>query len=182
MIILVDMDDVLEPLLEYWVAALNRKGGTYIEPDYIARWDITSFFPHLSREEIMEPLMSSAIWDVIPPKAHSVEVLKKVVGCGHTVRIVTATHPDHVQDKVGWLTATYPFLTWKDVVIASDKSLIHGDIIIDDGAHNLERSPCRIKFLFDMPHNRHWNEEKHGATRVHSWVEIHEEMKKIGVM
>ena len=50
--ILIDMDDVLENLVECWVAALNRKHGTTVKPEDITNWLIGEFFPSLTKEEL----------------------------------------------------------------------------------------------------------------------------------
>lgn len=31
----------------------------------------------------------------------------------------------------------FPFLSWKNVIITSSKKMIKGDVLIDDGIHNL---------------------------------------------
>lgn len=66
----------------------------------------------------------------------------------------------------------YPYLCWKDVIIAHDKKLINGDVLIDDGVHNLENAKYK-KLLFDQPHNRSYNAEENGMIRVHDWNEIY---------
>lgn len=64
------------------------------------------------------------------------------------------------------------YLCWKDVIIAHDKKLINGDVLIDDGVHNLENAKYK-KLLFDQPHNRSYNAEENGMIRVHDWNEIY---------
>ena len=50
------------------------------------------------------------------------------------------------------------------------KQLIRGDVLIDDGIHNLEGGAYK-KILFTAPHNRHYDAEAHGMTRVNNWEE-----------
>ena len=68
----------------------------------------------------------------------------------------------------------YPYLKWEDVIVASDKSLVNGDIMIDDGTHNLETTSCDLPILFDRPHNRSYNDFAAGMVRVETWDEIYE--------
>lgn len=57
--------------------------------------------------------------------------------------------------------------------MANNKSLVNGDILVDDGLHNLYEGSY-IKVLFDKPWNR--NVDKSKLTdiihRVHDWDEI----------
>lgn len=101
------------------------------------------------------------------------EVLCRLKDDGHTIRVVTASHFNTVPPKVAWLLEHYPYLKWEDVIIASDKSIINGDVMIDDGTHNLEVSSC-MKILFDRPHNRKYDADRSGMIRVHNWDEIYE--------
>lgn len=72
------------------------------------------------------------------------------------------------------LLEMYPYLKWEDVIVASDKSLVNGDIMIDDGTHNLETTSCDLPILFDRPHNRSYNDLAAGMVRVETWDEIYE--------
>ena len=65
----------------------------------------------------------------------------------------------------------FPFLTWHQVIITSKKQLIRGDVLIDDGVHNLEGGPY-VKILMTAPHNRNYDAEANGMIRVSDWGEI----------
>ena len=91
---------------------------------------------------------------------------------GHEVYIVTATEPEHVEEKMnGLLFRYFPFLSWNQVIITGRKQLIRGDVLIDDGIHNLEGGEYK-KILFTAPHNRYYDAEGNGMIRVSSWDEI----------
>ena len=96
-----------------------------------------------------------------------------LINTGRKIRVVTATSYDILKPKMEKLLSLYPYLSWDDVVVANDKSAVIGDVIIDDNTKNLETSPCRIKILFDRPHNRSYKitpESK--IIRCKSWDEI----------
>ena len=44
-------------------------------------------------------------------------------------------------------------------------------MLIDDGIHNLEGGNYR-KILFTAPHNRFYDAEANGMTRVNTWEEV----------
>lgn len=171
--ILIDMDDVLENLLECWVAELNRRYGTTVHPEEITNWLIGEFFPSLTKEELFAPLGDPTFWSLLSPMKDAPDVVCKLIDDGHRVRVVTSSHYKTVPAKMDWLFRHYPFLSWKDVIIAHDKKLINGDILIDDGVHNLENAQYK-KLLFDQPHNRSYNAEENGMIRVYGWKEIYE--------
>lgn len=47
----------------------------------------------------------------------------------------------------------FPMFTWDDVIITAHKQLINGDVLVDDGVHNLVGGSYE-KLLMDAPHNR----------------------------
>ena len=49
--------------------------------------------------------------------------------------------------------------------------MIRGDVLIDDGIHNLEGGHYE-KILMTAPHNINYDAEKHGMIRVRNWKEI----------
>lgn len=171
--LLVDMDDVLECLVDAWCKELNRRHGTSVVTEDIDDWAIAKFFPTLTKEQLFAPLNEASFWQTLSPMQNAQEVLCRLKNDGHTIRVVTASHFNTVSPKVAWLLEHYPYLKWEDVIIASDKSIINGDVMIDDGTHNLEVSSC-MKILFDRPHNRKYDADSSGMVRVHNWDEIYD--------
>lgn len=170
--ILVDMDDVLENLVDAWCKELNRRYGTSVTESDVNDWSIGKFFPSLTKEQLFAPLSDPEFWPTLSPMPKAQEVLKRLQDDGHVIRIVTASHYETVSPKIKWLLTHFPYLDWKDVVIASDKSIIRGNVMIDDGVHNLEGTSC-IKVLFDRPHNRKYDASHNGMMRVYDWDEIY---------
>lgn len=180
--ILVDMDDVLENLVECWVDELNKKCGSSLCEEDITDQRIAKFFPSLTNEDLFSPLNTAEFWGKIAPMQNAQDILKKLIDDGHTIRIVTASHYATVPAKIKRLLEMYPYLKWEDVIVASDKSLIFGDIMIDDGTHNLEVTSCGLAVLFDRPHNRSYNDEAAGMVRVETWDEIYEVVSEFADM
>ena len=63
-------------------------------------------------------------------------------------------------------------MTWNDVIITAHKQLIKGDVLIDDGIHNLEGGDY-FKILMTAPHNRYYDADKNGMYRVSSWSDAY---------
>lgn len=171
--VLIDMDDTIENLCDVWVQCLNERYGTSVKPTDIKEWDMTKAFPTLSRKQIYEPLFDEELWERITPLPGAVETIKKIIDDGHKVVIVTASHQDAVSMKLNNVLFKYfPYLTIDDVIITSQKQLVHGDILIDDAPHNLEGGQY-MKLLFDAPHNQSYKTEGTDIIRVHNWAEIY---------
>lgn len=170
--LLIDMDDVMWDLVGVWVDELNRRFGTSVAFEDITDWNIARFFPELTSDELFAPLYDPAMWTKLQPMQNAPEIMERLINDGHRLRSVTATHYVTVEPKIRRFLALYPCFKWEDVIIASDKSVIEGDIMIDDGVHNLETTLCE-KILFDRPHNRLYNAEENGMIRVKTWDEIY---------
>lgn len=174
--ILVDMDDTIEDLAGAWIAYLNNRFGTDVHKSDIVEWDITKAFPTIEKHEIYDALKEDALWDTVKPISGAVKYLKKLIDDGNQVVIVTASHPDSVSAKLNKVLFRYfPYFTYQDVIIASKKQLIMGDVLIDDALHNMGGN--YLGMLFTAPHNKSISDfelEKLNAIRVDNWKEVYE--------
>ena len=172
MTILVDMDDTIEQLLKAWVDRANEKFGRAVTLDEITDWNVAAPYPGISREDIYGVTYEKGFWESIEPMPGAAEALKHFMDEGHEVYIVTATEPEHVEEKMkGLLFRYFPFISWNQVIITSRKQMIRGDVLIDDGVHNLEGGSYK-KILVTAPYNWDYDAEANGMIRVNSWDEI----------
>lgn len=170
--ILVDMDDTIENLSEAWVEYLNNEHGTDVKHRDITSWQMSDFFPELTAEQVYAPLYKEEFWKTLRPLNDSVKVLNRLVKAGHEVYIVTASDYRTIKMKMEHVLFKYfPFLSWDNVVVTNNKQIVQGDVLIDDGVHNLENSNC-VRFLMDAPHNREYDEKANRMLRVSSWLVI----------
>ena len=183
MIILVDMDDTIEQLLKTWLARINEQCGRCVAPDDVKEWNLAAAYPGLTQEQVYGVADVPGFWKDVEPVPGAAEALKHFMDEGHEVYIVTATESGHVEEKMRDVLFRYfPFLSWSQVIITSRKQLIRGDVLIDDGIHNLEGGAYR-KILVTAPYNRYYDAEANGMIRVHNWdeiVRIIDEMAKEG--
>jgi len=176
--VLVDLDDVLNNLAGAWIGEINKKHKTSTSINDILSWEIADYFPTLTKNQVFLPLQDDNFWDSLIPRNGSVEALRKIIKDGHTVYVVTSTYYKDVKVKMEWLFKHFPYLTWDDVIITSDKKRVRGDILIDDGIHNLIDGNY-YKILYDCPHNHNFDEKGNGIVRVYSWPEIYKTIKKL---
>ncbi len=175
LVVLVDMDGCLDNLLKAWLHSLNEIYGTDIVEDDITDWDMSTAFQkatgnyELTLDEICEPLLDPDFWDAVEPIPGAAEALQKMKALGHEIYVVTASHYQTLAAKMEKVLFRYfPFLTWDNVIVTSHKQLVCGDVLIDDGIHNLTNGSY-TKLLMDAPHNRSFDAEANGMMRVMNW-------------
>ncbi|MCR5137739.1 MAG: hypothetical protein K6C12_11755 [Oscillospiraceae bacterium] len=179
MTILVDMDDTIEQLLKAWLRAVNEQYHRNTACDDVTSWDLTAAYPGLTREQIYAIPSQPGFWKTVDPIPGAAEALQRLMAAGHEVYIVTATTFDTVSEKMNDLLFRYfPFLSPEQVIITSNKQMIRGDVLIDDGIHNLEGGDY-VKILMTAPYNRSYDAEANGMIRVNNWAEIEEVLLRL---
>lgn len=170
--ILVDMDDVLEQLVAGWTAYINERYGTDVTAADVHDWNMSRAFPGLTHEQVYSAVEDDALWDYVKPMPGAAEALQKLIADGHDIRIVTASGYQTLKAKMEKVLFRYfPFLSWDQVIVTGSKHLIRGDILIDDGPHNLQGVEYR-KILFTANHNLSFDETTVGAIRANDWQEV----------
>ena len=66
-IILCDADDTIENLCQTWVTYLNRMYGTTVHSSEIVDWNVSLFFPSLTKEQVYDPIFNKNFWKEINP-------------------------------------------------------------------------------------------------------------------
>lgn len=172
MIILCDVDDVVANLVEPWLARYNKDYDDSVTPDHCVRWEIEEFVKPECGKKIFSYL-DSTIYEEVQPMPGALEGVRILRDLGHRVIFVTSCGAETASAKYHWL-ARHGFVggtfAQKDLIFATDKSMIRGDVLIDDGLHN-----CDAFFkhggdviVFDRAHNR----EDRRFMRAHNWEEI----------
>ena len=172
MIILVDMDDTIEQLLSALVKRANERFHRSAAVDDISDWSIVCAYPEIEKRQILNLMYEPGFWDTVEPVPGAADALRYLMDKGHQVYIVTATEFDHIPEKMERVLFRYfPFLSLDQVIITGRKQMIRGDVLIDDGIHNLEGGEYR-KILFTAPYNKDYDAEANGMILVHGWKEI----------
>jgi len=77
--------------------------------------------------------------------------------------------PLSLPEKHEWLAEHFSFISWTQIVFCGTKTVIRGDIMIDDHYKNLDFFDGQT-ILFTQPHNVGSDNKTH--TRVDSWREV----------
>lgn len=176
--ILCDADDTIQELTVHWLAELNKKYNYNVKKEDVKSWDLTKAYPRLTPNEVLEPLYRNEFWSRTTPVDGSSYYLEKLVKDGHRLLIVTASNPETFEAKTKKLMAMFPFLTKEQIIREDNKQRVMGDVLIDDGVHNLIGGRYK-KFLYNQPNNSDFNEQEYDITRVYSWKEIYERISNL---
>lgn len=100
----------------------------------------------------------------------SVEALK-ILNEGYNLFVVSSAleFPNSLKEKYDWLNKWFPFITWQQIVFCGLKTIINGDIIIDDHFKNLDYFKGQT-ILFSQHHN--YGQDNKNHQRVNNWDEI----------
>lgn len=174
MIILTDADGVLENLTQEMFRLINEKYGTSARFEDIREWDLTLCFPGLTREQVYGAELLPELYPRLRPLPGAAETLRRLMDAGHEVYVVTSTPYRAIAPKMAlFMEKHYPFLGWDRFIVARRKQMIRGDVLIDDGVHNLLGGAYE-KILLTKPYNAAFDAEANGIHRAADWREIGE--------
>ncbi|HRH61609.1 MAG TPA: 5'(3')-deoxyribonucleotidase [Chitinophagaceae bacterium] len=165
--ILIDMDEVMADAVARFLEWYERDFGIRYTTDDIAGTKLHNIVPAEHRPIVTGYPHRKGFFEGLPVIASSYEVIKKLYE-RHEVFIVSAAMEFRysLSEKYDWLDEHFPFIHWKRRVFCGDKSVIQGDVLIDDHDFNLLTFSGR-KILFSSPHNIHDTRFE----RMNSWLE-----------
>lgn len=176
--ILLDQDGVLADLHHGWLHLHNQDNPEdAVHPHTITRWAIHEFVKVGHR--IYDYLHRHDLYDHVPVIPGAQEAVQQLIDAGHELAVVTAAGNigAMIENKIKWLKTHFPMIPAENFVFTNNKGLVSGDLLIDDGPHNLELFP-NLSLMFDAPHNR--TEER--FLRVHNWDEAMAFCRKVEII
>jgi 5'-nucleotidase len=170
-VVLVDQDGVLADFdgeflrrwrdnnPEYAFLPLSERSNFYIYQDY----------PNELMQEVELIYNSPGFIASLPPIPGGLESIIEMKKAGYNVKICTAQIPgNHVCliEKQDWIARNLGEKWLEDLIISNDKTLIYGDILIDDKPEiKGMRIPTWEHVVFDAPYNRYVQ----GKRRLSGW-------------
>ena len=158
--LLIDQDGVLAQSEKAFLNALRRK---YPDKPFIPLEQRTTFllegqYPPEYKPIIQEIFSEKGFFSSFEPMPGSIEALAEMRELGIDARICTSPSFDYPQcasEKYQWIGDWHGIYWMKRTIITPDKTLVHGDILIDDnidikGAHK----PDWEHILFTQPYNK----------------------------
>jgi 5'(3')-deoxyribonucleotidase len=166
-IIITDVDDTLAGLVPRWLERYNYDWDDNLTMDKITEWNMIPFVKKSCGEQIYSYLNDPNLYNGVKPIPLSLAGVNSLRSMGHRVVFCTSSTIAHQGRKAQWLMDFGYLKDMNDYIACSDKSLIRGDIIIDDRFENVQ-DPLKFGILFNRP----WNKNKEWFTRVDNWYQI----------
>jgi 5'-nucleotidase len=158
MIILVDMDSTIADFesgfLEYFrnmhsslpYIPLEQRNSFYLEGQY--------------PEDIVYDILSTkGFFYGLKPIPGSIKAIGKLKELGNEIYFCTSPTKEYkycVVEKIDWIQKHFGSEWIRRIIITYDKSIVHGDYLIDDNPDILSTSePFWKHVIYDQPYNRH---------------------------
>ena len=171
--LIVDMDDVLADATGQFINFYEKEYGVRVSRESMNFKDEMERFPD-HHDEVYQFTFRKNFFRTMQVNENSQEVVKQL-NKQYELFIVSSAmeFPNSLSEKFEWLGEHFSFLHWKQFVFCGSKTVVHGDYMIDDLPHNLEKFNGE-KLIFTAPHNLQFNHFK----RVNNWKEIEELLLK----
>lgn len=136
-------------------------------------WWYDEVCPQWTRDQQNAAFQDPRLFELLELFPNSIEILKALKKHGHTITICTVHRGEGVPLKTDFIKKHLGFidnLVIVEEMSKSHKSMIYGDIMLDDSVDNLTTSRCVLPVCFG---NGKWNQEWQGA-RVDDWQSFYQ--------
>ncbi len=161
--ILLDADDVLLDCNEYALSLLREKTAASYSIDHVTDWGILG----IPEDARLDFLNDPAFYRTQPALPGASEFLQELLSLAN-VTIMTAVYPQFMGERIERLSRLFPFFPQQNIIMGQRKEMVHADIMLDDGVHNLLSSDCSLPVLFRRP----WNRRTSGICSVNDYNEF----------
>ena len=163
--LIIDMDGVIADVYKQFISMEEKESGIKINPGSLKGKEEYNAFPNGRKHVNTKGFFRNA-----PLMENAIEVLK-VLNEKYEVFIVSAAmeFPGSLPEKYDWLKEYFPFISWQQIVFCGSKTVVQGDIMLDDHFKNLDNFKGQT-ILFTQPHNE--GHDDRGHTRVSGWNDI----------
>jgi len=160
-----DVDDVLYDCNAYALEWLNREER--IEPP-LRIYDIQNWGTGNRRADQRIRYFSDPDFVASQPiLAGAKEFVRQLCDMAE-VFFVSAVPPACMSARALRLRQDFPEVPAENILLGTRKDLVHLDILLDDGAHNISHSPATYPVLFRKP----WNTHLSGLLSVNTYADF----------
>ncbi|MBE6555185.1 MAG: hypothetical protein E7663_02975 [Ruminococcaceae bacterium] len=157
-----DVDDILYDCNAYALARLNREES--IDPP-LSIYDIRGWGEGQSRVDGRLKYFGDPDFVREQPVLEGAKDFVRRLCAVADVFFVTAVPPACMSARALRLRADFPEVPAEHILIGTRKDMVSLDILLDDGAHNIEHTPATYPVLFRKP----WNTHLSGLLSVNSF-------------
>ncbi len=158
----VDWDDVLCDLNTRAIELANRDHGLDLKLHDITSWENTGKASVIKQYyEDMELYQRQYV-------TVEAKTFMKMLQKEGEVFIITAIPPEFMGVRVGQIKKALPDFPNENIIMGSQKHLVHFDITLDDANHNIFKSNSNFPVLFRKP----WNQDATGVLSVNGYEDF----------
>lgn len=172
--ILCDIDGVVNNLVECVLDNYNRKYDDNLRIEDITDYDMNKFTKPQCKNVFKEFCTENLIMRMAIPN-NCGEIVRRLMK-EHNFYFLTSTYPENITYKNEWLKSVFPEYNETMLIVTQDKSIVHGDILIDDCLDNMNYS-AKLNILYDKPWNR--SDNSGNFVRVLDWKGIEETINSV---
>lgn len=150
-----------------FIAWYERDFGVKYTKEQLEGTRLAHIVPAEHREKVVGYPHQPGFFRDMPVMEDSQMVLEEL-SKRHEIYIASAAmeFKHSLYDKYEWLDEHFPFIHWKQRILCGDKSVLRGDVLIDDHDFNLSVFTGR-PVMFSAPHNVHFTQYE----RLNNWKE-----------
>lgn len=160
-----DVDDILYDCNAYALQCLNEREG--IEPP-LTIYDISGWGTSGTRADERIAYFSDPDFVARQPMFSGAREFVMRLCEVADVFFVTAVPPACMSARALRLVRDFPEIPPEHILIGTRKDMVNLDILLDDGAHNITRTPATYPVLFRRP----WNTHLSGLLSVNSYEDF----------
>ena len=170
-VVLCDIDDVMWDFIPHMVAWYNRLSSEKIKVEDFKDWDVSKVVPK-SRLDIFWSIPTwQTFWDEIEPRFGASEHTRMLTE-DYQLYFVTATKLGICDHKINKFLKLFGWIEPNQIIICRDKSMIRGDLLIDDAYHQLKDFPGK-KILVTKSCNKTIDTQNSDILRGYDWSDIY---------
>jgi 5'(3')-deoxyribonucleotidase len=161
------MDDVIADALARFLEWYERDFGVRYTKEDVKGTRFHLVVPEEHRQIVKEYPHRPDFFKDLPVIENSIEIVEELHN-RFEVYIASAAmeFPYSLPHKIDWLDKHFPFIHWKRRIFCGDKSVLRGDVLIDDHDFNLSVFEGR-SIMFSAPHNI----EETKYERLNNWLD-----------
>ncbi len=160
----IDWDDVIAPFNDRAIELANEE---YDFDPPLSLEEITSWENTGRASVIKKYYGDERLYERQYVPEESKEFIRRLQTKG-IVYIVTAVYPQFMSRRMAQIKEAFPDFPEENIIMGFQKSIVHVDITLDDGPHNILKSNARFPVLMRKP----WNRELTGLLAVHNFEEF----------
>lgn len=169
--ILIDVDNIVGNLCEAVLSVYNEDSGDNLSYKDITSYYIENFVKPQYKENFKHYFLDKRTWKRMELIKDCQKYIAKLFNQGHDIYFCTKTEMKNAPKKESYLQRIFPYINIrKKLIVCPDKTMIRGDILIDDCSNNFGGQTYSI--VLDYPWNQDFITDNDTKFRAKSWEDI----------